>query len=350
MKEKEKMKRRTRLLSVLLCLVLVFSLVLTSAAMADVPAKGEEGSLGLTSIENARDIGGLTTEDGSTIKEGLLFRTANLHDASDADLATLQGLKVKKVVDLRMSYEKLLKKNKSVPGAEYVELSPMGIPNIAVLQTDDWKNLIGAIRLGVMDTYMANMYRQLVTDPKAIKAYKQFFAELLEMKDGEAFLWHCSAGKDRTGIAAVLIMAALGCDEDTIRDEYLRTTLYYADASQAAYDKAYKYTRMKWIAKEFAAYETVKIEWLETALNIYKRDYANGGNAVDGMRNYLREELDVSDEDIAVLKARYLEPAAGAQDTPTPEASEEEGTTADNVTPIPDVNTAPKTVVEKPAA
>ena len=345
------MKRRTRLLSVLLCLVLVFSLVLTSAAMADVPAKGEEGSLGLTSIENARDIGGWTTEDGSTIKSGLLFRTANLHDASDADLATLQSLNVKKVVDLRMNYEKLLKKNKDVTYfAEYVELSPMGIPNIAVLQTDDWKNLIGAIRLGVMDTYMANMYRQLVTDRKAIKAYKQFFAELLEMKDGEAFLWHSSAGKDRTGIAAALIMAALGCNEDTIKKEYLRTTLYYADASKAAYDKAYKYTRMKWIAREFAAYETVDPQWLQWALDIYARYDKDTGDAVTGMRNYLEEELDVSDEDIAVLKARYLEPAAGAQDTPAPEESEEEGTTANDVTQLSEANIVTETVVEKPAA
>ena len=307
------MKRRTRFLSVLLCLMLVFSLVLSSAAMAAVPEQGEEGSLGLTSIENARDIGGWKTEDGSKIKYGLLFRTANLHDASDEDLATLKGLKVKKVVDLRMGYEKLLKKNQSVPGAEYVELSPMGIPSIAVLQTDDWKNLISAIRLGVMDTYMANMYRQLVTDPRAIEAYKQFFAELLEMEASDAFLWHCSAGKDRTGIAAALIMAALGCDEETIKAEYARTMLYYADASEAAYAKAYKYTHIKWIANEFAAYETVKPAWLQTALNIYAR-YDEGGDPVKGMRNYIRDELEVSDEDIAALQARYLDSAAAEDD------------------------------------
>lgn len=304
------MKRRTRFLSVLLCLMLVFSLVLTSAAMAAVPAAGDEGSLGLTSIENARDIGGWTTEDGSTIKTGLLFRTANLHDASDEDLATLQDLNVKKVVDLRMGYEKLLKKNKKVPGSEYVELSPMGIPNIAVLQTDDWKNLISAIKLGVMDTYMENMYRQLVTDPRAIKAYKQFFVELLEMDDDEAFLWHCSAGKDRTGIAAALIMAALGCNEETIKEEYARTMLYYADASQAAYDKAYKYTHIKWIASEFKQYETVKPEWLQIALDVYSRYDEDNGDAVTGMNIYLREKLGLSEEDIATLQTRYLEPVA----------------------------------------
>ena len=302
------MKTR-RSLSVILCLILVFMFLLSAVSFAaNVPTAQEQAdandnhSIYLTGVENARDIGGYYTADGQyRVKTGLLLRTGNLHEATDADIAALQALGVTKVIDLRMTYEVALAKNKDVPGAKYIHLSPMFIPDLLVMNSEDWLTILRAIKSGVMDTYMANMYRQLVEDPVAIKATKAFFKEVLDA-NGAPILWHCKDGKDRTGIMATLLLAALGCDEDVIKVEYMNTNVFKAEARQAAYDKAYKLTHSKWIAGEFEKYKGVSPEWLEVALNVMHRQ----GTLVD----YLRNVIGLTDDDFAQLRATYLEPVA----------------------------------------
>ena len=301
-----------RSLSVILCLILVFTFLLSSVSFAaDVPSADEQAaandhhSIGLVGVENARDIGGYYTSDGQyRVKTGLLFRTGNLHEATAADVAALQALGVTKVIDLRNSLEIATARNQDIPGAEYIHLSPMTIPNLFVMNTDDWMTILRAVRSGVMDTYMANMYRQLVQDPAAIKATQQFFREVLE-SNGQPILWHCKDGKDRTGIMAVLLLAALGVDdEDVLMAEYLNTNYFKADARQSAYDKAYKLTRSKLIASEFEKYEGVSPEWLEIALKIIHRSGT--------IEDYLRNVIGLTDADFATLRSIYLEPVAAA--------------------------------------
>ena len=303
-----------KLLSIILCLVLVFTFLLSSVAMAaDVPSADEQAAandyhaLGLTGVENARDIGGYYTSDGQyQVRTGLLFRTGNLHEATDTDVARLQELGVTKIIDLRNSLEILTAKNQDVPGAEYIHLSPMSIPNLFVMNTEDWLTILRAVKDGVMDTYMANMYRQLVQDPAAIKAYQQFFREVLDA-NGAPILWHCKDGKDRTGIAALLLLAALGVsDEDVLKAEYMNTNIFKAEARQSAYDKAYKLTRSKWIAEEFQKYKGVSEKWLDVALNIIHR-YGT-------IEDYLRQVIGLTDADFAQLRANYLVPVAETLD------------------------------------
>lgn len=303
-----------KLLSIILCLVLVFTFLLSSVAMAaDVPSADEQAAandyhaLGLTGVENARDIGGYYTSDGQyQVRTGLLFRTGNLHEATAEDVAKLQELGVTKIIDLRNSLEILTAKNQDVPGAEYIHLSPMSIPNLFVMNTEDWLTILRAVKDGVMDTYMANMYRQLVQDPAAIKAYQQFFREVLDA-NGAPILWHCKDGKDRTGIAALLLLAALGVsDEDVLKAEYMNTNIFKAEARQSAYDKAYKLTRSKWIASEFMKYKGVSEQWLDVALNIIHR-YGT-------IEDYLRQVIGLTDADFAQLRANYTVPVADTLD------------------------------------
>ena len=304
-----------RSLSVTLCLILAFMFLLSSVSFAaDIPSAEEQAaandhhSLYLTGVENARDIGGYYTADGQyRVKTGLLLRTGNLHEATDADIQALQDLGVSKIIDLRMTYEVALAKNQSVPGAEYIHISPMFIPNLFVMNTDDWMAILRAMKTGVMDTYMANMYRQLVEDPVAIRAYQQFFREVLDA-NGAPIVWHCKDGKDRTGIAAAMLLAALGCDEDVLKAEYMNTNFFKAEARQNAYDKAYKITRSKLIASEFMKYKGVSPEWFEIALNVMHRQGT--------IEDYLRNVIGLTDEDFATLREIYLEPVAAEVDLP----------------------------------
>ena len=295
---------------VLLCMALIMTMLLGSVAMAAaVPSPADQAAAdnhhaiaGLEGLNNGRDLGGYYTADGThQVKHGLLFRTAKLADCTEGDVALLQSLGIKKVIDLRMLTERLSKPDKTIPGADNIVISTQTIPNIFAITGEDWLMMLSAIKSGVMDTYMTGMYRQLISDPVAIKGTQKFFKQLIAA-NGEPVLWHCTSGKDRTGIEAYLLMCALGVSEDVARAEYLNTNVFMAGKAQANYDKAYKYTHSKWIATEFYKYEGVSEMWLDVALKVVAR--------YGGVDAYLRDVIKLTDEDFAALRSIYLEPAA----------------------------------------
>ena len=280
---------------VLLCMALIMTMLLGSVAMAaGVPSAADQAAAdnhhaiaGLEGLNNGRDLGGYYTADGThQVKHGLLFRTAN---------------GIKKVIDLRMLTERLSKPDKTIPGADNIVISTQTIPNIFAITGEDWLMMLSAIKSGVMDTYMTGMYRQLISDPVAIKGTQKFFKQLIDA-NGEPVLWHCTSGKDRTGIEAYLLLCALGVSEEVARAEYLNTNVFMAEKAQANYDKAYKYTHSKWIASEFYKYEGVSEMWLDVALKVVAR--------YGGVDAYLRDVIKLTDEDFAALRSIYLEPAA----------------------------------------
>ena len=296
---------------VLVCMVLIMTMLLGSVAMAAVTPEAQAQAddyehhaiVGLETLNNGRDLGGYVTADGQyQVKFGKLLRTAKLADASDNDIALLASKGVQKVIDLRMLTERLSKPDKKIPGAQTYNISTQTIPNIFVITGEDWLTMLRSIKTGVMDTYMAGMYRQLISDPMAIRGAQKFFKEVLSADD--AVLWHCTSGKDRTGIEAYLLLCALGVSEDVARAEYLNTNYFMEAKAQANYDKAYSITHSKWIASEFYKYEGVSEGWLDIALNVVAR--------YGGVDAYLRDVIKLTDDDFAQLRAMYLEPVAGA--------------------------------------
>ena len=289
---------------VLVCMVLIMTMLLGSVAMAANAQEQAENFNhhaipGLEGLNNGRDLGGYVTEDGQyQVKFGKLQRTAKLADCTEGDIAVLQSFGIEKVIDLRMLPERLMNPDKTIPGAKTINISTQTIPNIFAITGEDWWMMLSAIKSGVMDTYMTGMYRQLISDPMAIRGTKQFFKEVLSAEG--AVLWHCTSGKDRTGIEAYLLLRALGVSEDVLKAEYLNTNYFMAEKAQANYDKAYKYTHMKWIANEFYKYEGVSESWLNVALTVMAR--------YGGVDAYLRDVIGLTDADFAQLREMYLEP------------------------------------------
>ncbi len=296
-----------RVWKVLLCVAIISSMLLTSVFAASYPYPDtepfpeKEHNANLTGVENARDLGGYKTEDGYFIKEDVLFRSGNLHEA---DPAQIKGKGITKIIDLRTKLEALRKPDVDVENAELVSISMLTIPNPFVLEGDDWKTLLKAITTGIMETWDANLYRQYIQDPNAIKATKQFFAEVLDNK-GAPLLWHCTAGKDRTGVEAMLLMAALGCNYNTIRQDFMLTNAYYQQKARDSYDKAYKLTHIKAIATEFYKYEIVKEEWLEISMDVMMRmtDTNTPDEALDA---YLTDVIELTPVQMEQLKEYYL--------------------------------------------
>lgn len=167
-------------------------------------------------ILNFRDFGGWDTSSGGKVARGKLYRSASFHDASDADIARLNDMSIRFLVDLRRPEERAHEPSRwsndscrvifNDEGAGGTSLPPH---LVALLQSD----------LSAQSTrdYMMSLYREIPHDPRLIGLYRDWFSEL---GDGGAGVVHCAAGKDRTGIICALTLMALGVDEETVFADY----------------------------------------------------------------------------------------------------------------------------------
>ncbi len=239
-------------------------------------------------ISNARDLGGLPAAGGRHVKPGLLLRTAKLSGASEADLSRLSF--VRHIVDFRDEYERAAHPDKPLPGAEYHALSalpglpPEELPDPARDPDPDFRSMFREI------------YRLLAEGEDAERAYRAFF-EVLLRRDG-AVLFHCTQGKDRTGVAALLALAALGADEQTALDDYYLTSEGLRDdlnRAVAATPPEQRW-RMDTAERLFFVFPDHLEAWQEPIARAY-------GSTL----GYIRTRLGVTDAQLAALREFYLE-------------------------------------------
>ncbi len=245
---------------------------------------------------NFRDIGGYTSADGRKIKWGKLFRTANMAYLSQADLLYLQERNVDTIVDFRTPIE-VEKEPDRVP-KNVVDLN---IPAMDLDRTDstaDYAQLSREYKeknSGYLK--MINNYEHLVADEFSNVAYRKFFDLLLRKKQTLAF--HCTAGKDRTGVASMLFMEALGISENQIKHDYLITDRL----STKIVDGKVDYMKKKGASAEEIAnirsLWTVNIDYLQRAIDTVK---SLSGDPI----TYLHDYIHLEDKDIDALSDKYL--------------------------------------------
>ena len=187
----------------------------------------------IETIENFRDLGGIRTNDGMTVKRGKLFRCAALHGAGEEDIQRIRELGIDTIIDFRSHREAYIHPDPEIEGIRNYNISLFKERerHEGVERTDNddpfYEMMIKASfdHPTMFAEHLTGAYRDLVSGEAAIAGYARFFAILAGEKCDKA-LWHCSAGKDRTGIAAVLLLEALDADKQQIRENYLLTNLY----------------------------------------------------------------------------------------------------------------------------
>lgn len=181
----------------------------------------------MESIRNFRSLGGQTTVDERRVRSGLVYRSAHLAEASDADLDALIDLGIRTVFDFRNRGDLAVEGPNRLPdGVELVSLpmadsaNPSGLrENFSAFSTEELEERFGN---GKAFQWMKEASARSVSDPERSSQFGEFVRGVLA-PGAAPLLFNCSAGKDRTGWAASLLLLAVGVLEQQVMDHYLET-------------------------------------------------------------------------------------------------------------------------------
>lgn len=252
---------------------------------ADAPLANGRRRLALDSVHNARDLGGLTGADGRRLRDGKLFRSGNPGRASAADIEFLSGLGLQAVIDFRADSEKA--QDEAHFGERFPWIaSPVldGNMSMAVLLPKLRDSTQAAA-----NAMMVDIYRDFPS------RYQAPFGSFLQTAaTGKTLLFHCTAGKDRTGFASLLLLSALGVSQDDIVANYLESNHWNARFFQQILAKS----------AERGVRDDVMMPLLEVAPAYLEASVQAIDQGFGGMDRYLRDVLKV---DVDALRAHYLE-------------------------------------------
>ena len=241
---------------------------------------------GLQGASNFRDLGGYPGHDGRPLRWRRLFRSDHLGELTAADRETLRTLGVTRSFDFRGTQERAAQPYE-VPGLRQHSLAiePTVAQNMAAL--------VGAglpLSAERMAGLMEELYRRLV-DEEA-ERFAEWFGHLLD--DDTPLVFHCTAGKDRTGVAAALLLLALGVPREVVEHDYLYTNRVY---------RRPKSTSLAGTVPEdaLAVLWGVQPRFLNAALDLIDAEHG-------GVDRYLTQRMRLDDAARARLAQQYLEP------------------------------------------
>ncbi|MAY37449.1 MULTISPECIES: tyrosine-protein phosphatase [Spongiibacter] len=174
---------------------------------------------------NFRDLGGYLSGDGRYTRWGKIYRTDKLSSLSEQDQRYLQRLGVKRIVDFRSDEERNTAPHTLHPESRIL-IDPLPI-NVEAAQIERVTARLQEQNVSAEDMveFLMSANRAMVTH--FTDTYRNWIHSLLS-DDHYPQLFHCTAGKDRTGLAAALLLRALGVSEETVMEDYLATNHYTA--------------------------------------------------------------------------------------------------------------------------
>ena len=242
--------------------------------------------------DNFRELGGYPVRDGRRVRRGIFWRAgAPAKLVSEHDRRLFDSLGIRTIFDFRSAAEREYLPDPAFPGVTLYEISAILDENGVEVNFDP-RELAAQGRDAArryLEEGIPQIYRRLPFDNPA---YRKLFACLLA--EEVPVLFHCTAGKDRTGMAAALILLALGAGRETIRQDYLLTNRWRAATIRAA--QAAQPER----ADDLALLMGVREKDLDTALDAITRAYPD-------LRDYFAAELGLDAAALQTLRSIYLE-------------------------------------------
>ena len=246
-------------------------------------------------IINARDLGGLTTTGGETIRKGLLLRAANLSQATDANLAKLRrDYRLSSIIDLRTAVERKEKPDR-IPEDVELRIHPIFDEATAGITREDKSSSPFSL------PDMVSLYRtMIVAEPCRAALHEVLTAIFTHDFEKGAVLWHCTAGKDRCGIVSSLVLSALGVSREEIMHDYAVNADEFIVQADALYRRALRSGRPEPVAAAARDVFLALPKYLESAFRAIDEDYGSS-------ESYLTRGLQIPESLLDEFRNKMLE-------------------------------------------
>ncbi|WP_172278126.1 tyrosine-protein phosphatase [Chryseobacterium sp. LAM-KRS1] len=290
----------------------------------------EQKIIRLSGSLNTRDLGGLQSSDGRMIKYGALYRSSQLNYLTEQDVEILKRLNIRTIVDFRA-----LKEAEELPDKLPLNVKVVNVPILGnkidkskiaeyVKHNDlpiTMEDEVATWKYGPFQRmlYLVNSYR----NPDYIEVVKQYraFFQLISMQPiEEALLYHCTGGRDRTGLATVFLLNMLDIPMDKIKENYLQSNLFLQpDRGNPNSEEFKKFIfsnvyiqpidniHFKKVAEEFGTttqkiYDALKLkpEYINQILGNIIKKYGS-------LSNFYKTEFGIGEYETKMLREKYLE-------------------------------------------
>lgn len=264
------------------------------------------GHIDLEGLSNTRDLGYLKTESGQNLAPHKLIRSGTLAEATDSDLSVLlDEFEVRTVIDMRTDEE--IEKNpdpqEKMPDVRFLNTPILGFSTTGITRENGLVGMVKKISTMATMTFdpkklMIDLYPNMLLDEMGMKGYAKFF-EILIAADDHAVLWHCSAGKDRAGLATVLLLHTLGVAWPVIVADYLLTNKYLAGRTDDLKKLIPEQYQTDSLIKGLAVINSADEAFLNAGIKGVEKHYGS-------LDNYLEQALGVTKQARKTLQEKYL--------------------------------------------
>lgn len=237
---------------------------------------------------NFRDAGGYKTADGKEVVLGKIYRSDAIDKLSDRDLKTFKNKKISTVVDFR-GVEEAKKAPDRLPDHTSYLLCPAG--------SNDLPNAQSIANMLKNKNFLFDMYGEGGL-PYFGERYRPLFVKLLTLQPDEALLYHCTGGRDRTGMASALFLKILGVPQDVIENDYVASNFYLA-----------KNPTMKNMYAGLSKMSGLSDAEIKQQMELRPELIRNFFNSIDkkygSIKNFFQVEMGIGPNEIAILKKKY---------------------------------------------
>lgn len=259
--------------------------ILASAQLTDsikrlVPVKG---------AVNFRDIGGYKTTDGKHVVWGKVYRSSAIDQLTDADVALMDKKHIHTVIDFRGVAEAAAAPDRLPANTDYT-ISPAGSDSIA--------NATEMAKEFKQGDFLSKMYYGSDVVKYFGERYRPLFVKLLTLDKTEAIMYHCTGGRDRTGMATALFLYILNVPKETIEADYIASNTYLEPINKklyAPYAKAIGLTET-----EIEKIMLLKPELIRGFFDAINKQYGS-------IDNFLQKEMGIGPKEIKILRKKYTE-------------------------------------------
>ncbi|WP_149525936.1 tyrosine-protein phosphatase [Sphingobacterium hotanense] len=243
---------------------------------------------------NFRDIGGVKTKDGKQVKWGQFYRADALGSIQEDEFPYIESLKISKVYDLRSDEEIATSKDNLPASIRWIHHPIFNGDNSAQMNAVMQKIKSGDMTAEDSRNLLITANKEFINSN--LDAFKVLVRELLDNE--EPSLFHCTAGKDRTGLTSALLLSVLGVDKETVINEYLMTNYYTLPKMARKKDPKMAAAFANIDPQVMLPLMSVDRSYLEAAFTEIEKQYGD-------MDKFIREGLEISDAERMAYQMKY---------------------------------------------